>query len=662
MVRATIVWIAAICVTMMALFSCEQGVHALTPADYVYSSGTTYTVYGHQGAFQIGGISQFSPTQYRSNIQPVSNGYVNWGGSCDGIQVWVGWGHWTGTYIDPQWRVQGSFAAGSGNSQFQFASVTLPWVTDSNLHWFLSFECPDSNVGIRFYNFFTVTENCSPSGIAAIGAGDVFAVNHTFVPATNWKPLGTSGQLQVWKDANSAPRFTLCVSTVAQWQALFAHIETGATYVTASASSLSAGTLSFAQAGGMAPSGNYNVTIRHTLYNTLFPVGTVQVVPPTLSNAFTGRFYSWNTFDYRTGGELAVYGTGLGTSCDTYQLALQSVTQPAILWDTCTAVQLLSNGLDQRVLFSVPPSDKESIGYGDTVQLVYAADAVSSVTPVAIQGAANTAWANTVPQIPIVYAYDYRDHYEENVLFLLTWTGPWTGSWVDPWTGPALCPVYLARDGTTVTMTLAKSPFVGGASFSGTPQIITSHNRIPARFRPTVPMLRCQAMNMLVYGDGTISITNNDASHTLFDAVPSLYPTACTWTIYAPPLNTAETGPGSFYLNSTHDTRLSYGGSPYASPNYAAWEQWVVSDAGNGKIFITSWTGEQLSVDDQMQLSVSASRSVREQWSLLPISGIDRYYLVAWTGNHLGMSDTGTPYCQNQNTGTWEQWAFVPAT
>jgi len=137
-----------------------------------------------------------------------------------------------------------------------------------------------------------------------------------------------------------------------------------------------------------------------------------------------------------------------------------------------------------------------------------------------------------------------------------------------------------------------------------------------------------------------------------------------TYTSPSPSYSTYSSTPtGRFYLSTPHNTRLSChisGGILSASPNKQPWEVWTISDNGNGKVCLTSHTGQQLACQPSGVLYMSPNRAAWEQFTLRP-SGTGKYYIVAHTGNHLAMSDRGEFFCRNANTGAWEQWELLPA-
>jgi len=121
---------------------------------------------------------------------------------------------------------------------------------------------------------------------------------------------------------------------------------------------------------------------------------------------------------------------------------------------------------------------------------------------------------------------------------------------------------------------------------------------------------------------------------------------------------------GRFYLSSSHGTQISASdnrASLHASPNRAGWETWELKDAGGGKVLLTSAHGTQLSCTDGGELRQSPNSAGWEQWTVAS-AGEGRYYITAWTGNNLGMEPSGTLYCKNRNTGSWEQWNLQSAS
>merc|ERR1712232_217274 len=59
------------------------------------------------------------------------------------------------------------------------------------------------------------------------------------------------------------------------------------------------------------------------------------------------------------------------------------------------------------------------------------------------------------------------------------------------------------------------------------------------------------------------------------------------------------------------------GGRIAMSPNSQGWEQWTLSDAGDGKVFITSYHGKQLQ-DYEGWVSTSPNKDGWEMWEITP--------------------------------------------
>jgi len=117
---------------------------------------------------------------------------------------------------------------------------------------------------------------------------------------------------------------------------------------------------------------------------------------------------------------------------------------------------------------------------------------------------------------------------------------------------------------------------------------------------------------------------------------------------------------GRFYLgngNNGAQVTVNPEGGVGTSTNKAAWEQFTISDAGGGKVYITSHHGTNLQMNDKT-LGTSRNRGAWEQWTLTPSAG-GKYLIIAHTGFQLGYSGTAY-YCMHKNNGAWEQWTLTP--
>lgn len=510
---------AIMIVTLLAFIGAGNG----QIIDTTYSDSQIYSVTGTSGTFTVGpnAVSEMQRS-FRSNVDKPTAGVLAWSGQyCSSMQVSVGWGTLDGTTITPQWSAQGEFETSTtitplGTTVFtafdwnNYGWFAIPWASGPNVHYFLSFECPLQNTGIRFYDFFTL-ENCSPSAIAST------LVNYT-ISATTWVTSSNAVSIHVWNPTGAAPLYTACGLSSSNWM-LYVTTINGSTPSTGTLVAFSDTSMTFRAPGSITAQGTYVVELLYNLGPTSgigATFGLVQVVQPQLTTTAVGRYFGWNTFDRVAGGELAVYGTGFGPSCDVGQWTLRSMTNNSTLGTCATIVNSDSNG-GQVIVFAIPPAAGGAlgqIGYNDTYQPVYASQSPSPVTL-------------TTTKIPILYGFANTDHDEE-----LTWDMSWTG----PWSGSASRPVSIARKGPLVLLSLLDYPFNGGTYTSGA--VITSTTFIPERFRPLVPVKRCYAhvrfsgtgndLHMDVTSAGQLKLYKT-ASGGSFTSSPNIYPATCVW-------------------------------------------------------------------------------------------------------------------------------------
>jgi hypothetical protein len=86
------------------------------------------------------------------------------------------------------------------------------------------------------------------------------------------------------------------------------------------------------------------------------------------------------------------------------------------------------------------------------------------------------------------------------------------------------------------------------------------------------------------------------------------------WTI-------TDAGDDKVFLTSYHNKNLQdSNGYVGASPNKQGWEKWEITPAGNGKVFITSHRGEQLS-DKQGAVGMANRKGNSESWTITDANG-----------------------------------------
>jgi hypothetical protein len=119
---------------------------------------------------------------------------------------------------------------------------------------------------------------------------------------------------------------------------------------------------------------------------------------------------------------------------------------------------------------------------------------------------------------------------------------------------------------------------------------------------------------------------------------------------------------GKFYLtNAGHGKQISFNDNHTLgfSPNKAGWEQ-VRLEEVSGKVVIGGPHGRNFSIDGE-RVQLSPNKAGWEHFTIQPVAGdASKYYLVAHTGNHLGHNGSEF-YCNNKNTGSWEQWTLTAA-
>mmetsp|Transcript_138571 Transcript_138571/g.430967 ORF Transcript_138571/g.430967 Transcript_138571/m.430967 type:complete len:513 (+) Transcript_138571:79-1617(+) len=107
------------------------------------------------------------------------------------------------------------------------------------------------------------------------------------------------------------------------------------------------------------------------------------------------------------------------------------------------------------------------------------------------------------------------------------------------------------------------------------------------------------------------------------------------------------------YLVSHREVQLQdHGGKVRFSPNKTRAEMWMLSDAGNGKYWITSNEGRQL-VDSQRFVSTSIFKTEREMWQF-SVGGGGVVYMTSPSNEQL-QDDNGHPVFSENKQG-WESW------
>lgn len=467
---------------LLACFLLAEGVCAAT-THYIYNGNGDY----YSGSFHVSRIEStrtWGSNQLFTDAGNIDSYTYDWSACTSGVQVVFGNGG------DEEYASVTMY----GSNSLSYSFTNTIYFSSSGPYW-LQVRCPTTVAAtIQFDDFYTVNNNCgsyAPSVVSSFStllAVSVVKGNPANVVTVQGSNINQCGQA-----------FTVTVNGMS-----------------ASVVSASLTTLVF-NAPPVSAAGSYPVIVAFTaLWPGSTTLGNLTYGALAVTNTLQGRYFSWNTFDYTSGGTLSIFGSNFGPTCASTGLFLQPTTTgvlPASI--PCASVSTGTAG-QSVVTFTIPPSPSGTIGYLDTYRLRFGTNGNAIV----------------YSTIPIVYGFGYSDHYEQ-VDFNMTWTGSWTGT--------VTSPIRLTRQGGTVTLVTSAYPFNGGA-YAGTPVTqISGTSAMPARFRPDMTKKRCMThlgqgstagydVHMDVGGNGLL-VYYQDASGDSFAFTPDIYPETCVWDV-----------------------------------------------------------------------------------------------------------------------------------
>eukprot|EP00931_Biecheleriopsis_adriatica_P049161 TRINITY_DN28425_c0_g1_i1.p1 TRINITY_DN28425_c0_g1~~TRINITY_DN28425_c0_g1_i1.p1 ORF type:complete len:1772 (+),score=388.07 TRINITY_DN28425_c0_g1_i1:296-5317(+) len=92
------------------------------------------------------------------------------------------------------------------------------------------------------------------------------------------------------------------------------------------------------------------------------------------------------------------------------------------------------------------------------------------------------------------------------------------------------------------------------------------------------------------------------------------------------------------------------------NPDTKEWQQWTISDAGDGKFFFTSWRNQQLT-DSNGQLILSTDKSDWQKWSVID-GATGRVYITSWRQQQLSDVNSKPAMTAQNERGYWQQWTI----